>query len=92
MVLCIPQDLIPILYHSIGYLTLLLNFKVEIRKNKNIFIQTQCNINMMFKGKKIKEQKTFKAPPKKEKKKLGIGEEEISQDKMNIIQHMDELL
>ena len=47
---------------------------------------------MMFKGKKIKEQKTFKAPPKPDKKRIGIGEEEISNDKLNIIQHMDELL
>jgi len=83
---------VPILYHSIGYLTLPLNWKVEIRKNKNIFIQTQCNINMMFKGKKIKEQTKYTSPPKADKKKIGIGKDEISQDKMTIIQHMDELL
>jgi len=82
---------LPIIYHSIGYLTLPINFKVEIRKNKNTFIQTQCNINMMFKGKKIKEQKKYTAPPQKNKKIIGINKE-ISNDKMNIIQQMDELL
>jgi len=80
-----------ILFHTIGYLTLPLNFKVEIRKDKNIFIQTQCNINLMFQTKKIKEQKTYLAPPKEEKKGQGI-EIEISQDRMNILQHMDEII
>jgi len=80
-----------ILYHSIGYLTLPINFNVEIRKDKNIFLQTQCNINMMFHTKKKKEQKEYFAPPKPVKKGVGV-DIEISQDRMNILQHMDELL
>ena len=80
-----------ILYHSIGYLTLPINFNVEIRKDKNIFLQTQCNINMMFHTKKNKEQKEYFAPPKPVKK--GVGSDiEISQDRMNILQHMDEII
>ena len=82
---------LPLLYHSMGYLTLPLNFKVEIRKDKNIFLQTQSNINIMFKTKKKKEQKTYQAPPKEVKKGVGI-ETEISQDRMNILQHMDEII
>ena len=46
---------------------------------------------MMFKGKKIKEQKKYTDPPQKNKKIIGINKE-ISNDKMNIIQQMDELL
>ena len=43
---------LPLIYHSIGYLTLPIKFNIPIRKNKNILIQTQCNVNLMFKSKK----------------------------------------
>ena len=84
---------LPLLFHSMGYLTLPLNFKVPIRKDKHIFIQTQCNINMMFQTKKKKEQKTYLAPPnpaKSSKKVIDIGIE-INQDRMNIMQQLDEI-
>ena len=47
---------IPLLYHAIGYLTHCIEFIIPIRLNKQIFIQTQCNLNIMFKMKKCNEQ------------------------------------
>ena len=82
---------LPLVYHSIGYLTLPLNFKIGIKKDKNIFIQTQCNINMMFKTKKKKEQKEYFAPPKPDKKFQGY-EGEKSQDKLDLLNQMNELI
>ena len=82
---------LPLLFHSIGYLTLPINFKIEIRKDKNIFIQTQCNINLMFQTKKKKEQKEYFAPPKPDKKFEGI-EGEKSLNKLDLLNQMNELL
>ena len=57
-----------LIYHAIGYLTLPIKMNIPIRKNKNIYLQTQCNINLMFKGKKNNEIKHYISLPKPKKK------------------------
>ena len=39
---------IPLLYHALGYLTHHVKFNIPIRKNDELFLQTQCNVNFMF--------------------------------------------
>ena len=56
---------LPLIYHAIGYLSLPVKFTIPIRKENNVFIQTQCNVNLMFKAKKNNEVKTYVAPPEK---------------------------
>ena len=43
---------IPLIYHAIGYLTHTINFNCAIRADKKLFLQSQCNVNIMFKMKK----------------------------------------
>tara|TARA_Y100001970_G_scaffold207418_1_gene252686 strand:+ start:118 stop:1200 length:1083 start_codon:yes stop_codon:yes gene_type:complete len=82
---------LPYIYHSIGYLTLPVKYNIPIRKDKNIYLQTQCNINTMFKGKKNNEVKHYKAPPKPKKKLIG-SEKEIALAKYNSLLEIDELM
>jgi hypothetical protein len=79
---------IPYLYQCVGYLTLPLKTNVPIRKNTDIFIQTQCNINPLFKNKKKHEVKEYIAPPKPEKKLKGL-EKEIIESRMRDLQDLD---
>ena len=44
-----------ILHNTIALLTYDIDFTIPIRSNKILFIQSQCNLNMMFKAKKINE-------------------------------------
>lgn len=81
---------LPLIYHAIGYLTLPLKFNIPIRKDKNIFIQTQCNINLMFKAKKNNEVKTYNPPPEKIKK-INGPKQEIALSKFNSLLEIDEL-
>ena len=74
---------IPLIYHAIGYLTFPIQFNISVRKDHNIFLQTQCNINLMFKGKKGNEVKEYIPPPKPVKKLVGY-EKEINLSKINI--------
>ena len=79
---------LPYIYHSIGYLTLPINFKIPLRNELNLFIQTQCNSNIMFKNKKDKEIKSYTPPPKITKKIIGIEQEKCT-DKINIFKEID---
>lgn len=81
---------LPLLYHAIGYLTLPIKFNIPIRKDQNIFIQTQCNINLMFKSKKNNEVKSYTPPPEKIKK-INGAKQEISLSKFNSLLDVDEL-
>lgn len=81
---------LPLIYHAIGYLSLPVKFVVPIRKENNVFIQTQCNVNLMFKAKKNNEVKTYVAPPEKVKKLKG-AEQEIALSKYNTLIDIDEL-
>jgi hypothetical protein len=67
-----------------------IKFNIPIRKNKNIFIQTQCNVNLMFKSKKGNEVKTYTPPPEKVKKPKGATQE-IALSKFNSLLEVDEL-
>jgi hypothetical protein len=81
---------LPLIYHAIGYLTLPIKFNIPIRKDKNLFLQTQCNVNLMFKGKKQNEVKNYIPPPEKMKKIIG-SEKEIALSKFNTLMDIDEL-
>ena len=59
---------IVLIYHCISCLTYKINTNIPIHKNKNLFIQTQCNINIMFKNKKLSEVKNYVHIPKINKK------------------------
>ena len=79
-----------ILYHSIGYLTLPLDWNIPIRTNKTLFLVTQCNIHKMFLLKKEKEVKHYTEiqKPKKIKGKL----KEIIEDRMNQLNEIDQII
>jgi len=79
---------IPYLYQSIGYLTLPLKTNVPVRRSQDIFMQTQCNINHLFKHKKLSEVKTYEAPPKEAKKLKGL-EKEITESRLKELQDLD---
>ena len=64
---------------------------IPIRKNKNIYLQTQCNINLMFKGKKNNEKKSYTIPPQKKNKKNTV-KKEIDISKFNTLIDIDELM
>ena len=81
---------LPLIYHAIGYLSLPVKFNIPIRKENNVFIQTQCNINLMFKTKKNNEVKTYTPPPEKVKKPKGVNHE-IALSKYNSLIDIDEL-
>jgi hypothetical protein len=55
---------ISLIHHAIACLTFKINTKSNIRNNKDIFIQTQCNINIMFKNKKSNEISNYIHIPK----------------------------
>jgi len=79
---------LPYLYQSIGYLTLPHTFSTPLRTNLNLFIQSQCAINMSFKQKKVNEVKTYVEPPKPSKKPTGALKEMI-ESRMNLFQELD---
>ena len=84
---------LPLLFHSIGYLTHKIKFNLPIRNNYQIFIQSQGNVNQLFYSKKIHEQKNPVLPPKKEKKKKKSNSDiEIIHDKINIFNEIDSLI
>ena len=71
-------------------MSLPIKFNIPIRKDQNIFIQTQCNVNLMFKSKKNNEVKNYISPPEKVKKPKG-AEQEIALSKFNSLLDVDEL-
>ena len=81
---------LPLVYHAIGYLTLPIQFSIDVRKDENIFIQTQCNVNKMFQTKKKNEITNYIEKPKITKKILG-PEKEIAQAQLDRISEIDEL-
>ena len=82
---------IPLIYHAIGYLTHYIDFSIPIRLNKLIFIQSQCNINMMFKLKKNNENVKPSTYQKKPKQKKSIQLEQTN-DRFSIINDIDQLI
>jgi hypothetical protein len=81
---------LPYLYHSIGYLTLPIQWKTPIINDTDyhLLVQSGCNCHKMFKNKKEKEVKEYIPPPTKPKKKIDISVE-ISSDKMNVFREID---
>ena len=80
---------LPLIYHAIGYLTLPVKFIINIRQNKQMFILTQCNVNMLFKSKKINEINDIPITTiKKIKKKKHDIKHEIINDKFEALQQI----
>ena len=83
---------IPLIYHAIGYLTHTVKYDIPIIKDKKTYIRCQCNVNQMFKMKKISENKQPQQPiPKKEKTKNTVEGEKI-QDMFSVLNDIDSLL
>ncbi len=83
---------IPLIYHAIGYLTHTVKYDIPIIKDKKTYIRCQCNVNQMFKMKKISENKQPQQPiPKKEKTK-NTGQGEKIQDMFSVLNDIDSLL
>jgi len=81
---------LPLLYNAIGYLTMPINFAEPIRVDNNILIQTQCNVNFMFKAKKNNEVTNY-IPVKQKIKKMIGSEKEIALSKFNTLIDIDEM-
>ena len=81
---------LPYVYHAIGYLTLPIKFNIKVRKDEDIFLKTQCNINKIFQGKKKHENKNYVEPPK-ENKKVITTDKEIQHSQLKRIQELDEI-
>ena len=83
---------IPLIYHSMGYLAHSLVFNKKCICDKKSYIQCQCNINVMFKMKKIHEKNDIVKPIEKKKKiKQDIKSEQIN-DKFSILTDIDTLI
>ena len=83
---------VPLIYHAIGYLTHTIKFSIPIITDKKAYIQCQCNVNLMFKMKKINEINDLPKPvEKKVKKKQDIRGEQIN-DKLSILTDIDMML
>ena len=84
---------IPLIYHAIGYLTHTINYSLPIICDKKVYLQCQCNVNLMFKMKKVNEKNDLvTSPPKKEpRKKQNIQLEQIA-DKLSIINDIDSMI
>jgi len=83
---------IPLIYHSIGYLAHSIVFKKHCIYDKKSYIQCQCNVNVMFKMKKIHETNNIVKPVEKKKKiKQDIKGEQIN-DKFSILTDIDTLM
>ena len=79
---------LPYVYNAVGYLTLPLNHKVPIRIRNDIFLQTQCNVNLFFKGKKVNEVQIYTPPPVAPKKLKG-AEKEIIESRLKDLEALD---
>jgi len=82
---------LPVVYNAIGYLTLPIKFNTRVRKEEDIFIQTQCSVNKMFQSKKKHEIQNYNKVPKIIKK-INTTDKEISQAQLTRIQELDEFL
>jgi hypothetical protein len=73
------------------YLTHSVQFTLPIIGNKKIYLQCQCNVNLMFKMKKIHETNIQVKPLKPKKRvKQDIKDEQVK-DKLSIINDIDTL-
>ena len=80
---------IPLIYHAIGYLTHTIIFTHKIICDKKIYLQCQCNVNIMFKMKKANETNDIVKPIEKKKKvKQDIKTEQIN-DKLSVLNDID---
>ena len=81
------------MYHALGYLTHHVKFSIPIRKNDELFLQTQCNSNFLFSLKKTNEIKNAVNPVKKKDlpKKANV-QKEMTQDKFMILTDIDTLV
>jgi len=84
---------IPLINHAIGYLTHTIKFTIPVISDKKVYLQYQCNVNIMFKMKKTGE-KTGppKSIPKKEKRKKSDIKGEQINDKLSVLNDIDILL
>ena len=82
---------LPIVFHSIGYLTHDINYSLPLRNNFQLFLQVQCNVNKMFQIKKQQEIKDSKHIQKELSKKDTKGDIdiEIIKDKISIFNELD---
>ncbi len=84
---------IPMIYHAIGYLTHTINFTIPIIINQKTYIQSQCNVNLMFKMKKVNENNSSQKPlPVKEKRKRTSIKDEQVNDKLSALNDIAILL
>ena len=83
---------IPLIYHAIGYLTHSIKMNIPIVCDKKIYLQCQCNVNVMFKMKKMNEKNDLVKPIEKKKRvKQDIKGEQVN-DKLSIMNDIDILL
>jgi hypothetical protein len=80
---------IPLLYHAVGYLTHPCNFNVPVISDKKVYLQSQCNVNIMFKMKKTNEShvQVKPEPIKETRKKQDITGEQVN-DIFSVINHI----
>ena len=84
---------IPLIYNAIGYLTHTITFDIPIISNKKIYLQSQCNVNIMFKTKKAHENNGSPKPVvKKIKKKKSTIEDEKMSDKFSVINDISSII
>jgi len=83
---------IPMIYHAIGYLTHTIKYTTRPICDKKVYIQCQCNVNVMFKMKKINETNDLAKPIEKKKRvKQDIKGEQVK-DKLSVLNEIDILL
>ena len=70
-------------------MTLPIKFNVKIRRDEDIFLKTQCNINKIFQGKKKHEIKNYTEQSKKEK--IITMDNEKTNSKLSAIKQIDEI-
>ena len=84
---------IPLIYHSLGYLTHSINFTLPLIYDKRVYLQCQCNVNLMFKMKRSQEIGGSPKPlPKKEKRKKQNIQEEQMNDLFSVLTSIDTLI
>ena len=80
---------IPLIYHAIGYLTHSIQFTHMTICDKKVYLQCQCNVNLMFKMKKVNETNDLVKPIEKKKKvKQNIKLEQVN-DKLSVLNDID---
>ena len=78
---------LPYLYHSIGYLTLPLQWKISLKNKPELCIQTQCSVNKCFEKLKLNQVKEYIEHPKPPKKQSSL-EKEIIQSRLHDLENI----